>query len=152
MQAQQTILVADDDADDIFLLERAFSKANVSVNMTSVRDGDEAIDFLQTAAIEGGPLPDLFLLDLKMPRMGGFEVLEWVRGQPGLRRLPILVLTSSDEPEDINRAYDLGANSYLVKPFGNEYLEGIVECLDAYWLKLNRHADCRLAGCDQFGF
>jgi len=151
MQAQKKILVADDDADDLFLLQRAFEKANIRVSMTCVRDGDEAIEFLQAATAEGSSMPELFFLDLKMPRMDGFEVLEWVRGQPGLKRLPILVLSSSDEPEDINRAYDLGANSYLVKPFGTEYLGDIVESLNAYWLKLNRHPDCRAAECREFG-
>ena len=151
MQVEKTILVADDDADDIFLLQRAFSKAHLSVNITYVRDGDEAIEFLQAATIAPTSLPKLFFLDLKMPRVDGFEVLEWVRQQPGLKRLPILVLTSSDEPEDINRAYDLGANSYLVKPFGNEYLENIVDSLNAYWLNLNRDPDCSPAECGQFG-
>jgi CheY-like chemotaxis protein len=151
MQVQKTILVADDDADDIFLLQRAFEKANIRIKMTCVRDGDEAVEFLQTATMEGRSFPELFFLDLKMPRMDGFEVLEWVRRQPGLKRLPILVLTSSDEPEDINRAYDLGANSYLVKPFGNEYLEDIVASLTSYWLKLNRRPDCSQAECGQFG-
>jgi len=85
------------------------------------------------------------LLDLKMPRINGFEVLEWVRQQPGLKRLPITVLTSSDAPQDINRAYDLGANSYLVKPFSNEVLIQVVKSLHEYWMNFNRCPDETLA-------
>lgn len=146
------ILVADDDANDIFFLQRAFANAHVSVNMTCVRDGDEAIDFLHAATIGRHALPELFFLDLKMPRVGGFSVLEWVRGQPGLKRLPIIVLTSSDEPEDINRAYDLGANSYLVKPGSNDYLGDIVQCLHDYWMNINHNPDCTRVECDKLGF
>ena len=151
MQAQKTILVAEDDANDIFFLQRAFSKAHITVDMNCVRDGDEAIQFLQSVTLEGCPFPELFFLDLKMPRVDGFEVLGWVRRQPGLRRLPIVVLTSSEEPEDINRAYDLGANSYLVKPCGYEYLGEIVECLNDYWLNLNRRPDYAPPECARYG-
>ena len=87
--------------------------------MHFVRDGQEAINYLEGEAAyedrEQYPLPDLMLLDLKMPRLNGFDVLSWLRQQPGLKRLLVTVLTSSDHPNDINRAYDLGVNSYLVK-------------------------------------
>jgi len=76
-------------------------------------------------------------MDLKMPRKSGLEVLEWVRRQPGLKRLPIIVLTSSNQSPDINRAYELGANSYLVKPAGFDSLLDLVKNLDMYWLILN---------------
>src|SRR5215475_14358650 len=114
------VLVAEDDPADVFLLERAFSRAGVAASLHFVRDGQEAIDYLggehRYDNREEFPLPHLMLLDLKMPRLGGFDVLGWLRGQPGLKRLLVTVLTSSSQPEDINRSYDLGANSYLVKP------------------------------------
>ena len=116
----EVILVADDDENDVFFIERALKEAQVANPLRRVRDGEEAIAYLKG---EGGygdrekfPLPHLMLLDLKMPRKNGFEVLEWVRGQPGLKRLPVIILTSSKEDPDIKRAYDLGANTYLVKP------------------------------------
>src|SRR5690242_15575744 len=87
MPARKTILVADDDPDDTFLLRRAFSKAGVKAGLHFVTDGDEAIRYLQSEDQQKNPTPDLLLLDLKMPRVDGFSVLEWVRSQPGLKRL-----------------------------------------------------------------
>jgi CheY-like chemotaxis protein len=85
----------------------------------------------------------VLLLDLKMPGMDGFGVLAWIRKEEsGVSRLPVVVFTSSEEPEDINRAYDLGANSYLVKPVGLENLEKIARLLESYWFGLNRRPDC----------
>jgi CheY-like chemotaxis protein len=136
------VLVAEDDPSDAFFLERAFTMAAVRTALHFVRDGQEAIDYL-----EGGqrysdrqtyPLPDLILLDLKMPRLNGFDVLDWLRRQPGLKRLLVTVLTSSDQPQDINRAYDLGANSYLLKPHNSEHLAEVVRQVQRYWLELNQ--------------
>lgn len=136
------VLVAEDDPTDAFFLKRAFGMAEVSTTLHFVRDGQEAIDYLEG---ENGysdrtthPMPDLVLLDLKMPRMNGFDVLEWLRKQPGLKRLLVTVLTSSDQPQDINRAYDLGANSYLLKPHSSENLSELVKHVQKYWLELNR--------------
>jgi len=142
LPAKKTILVADDDSDDVFLLQRAFSKAGINANLQFVRDGEEAICYLQSGEHKKCPTPDLLLLDLKMPRIDGFSVLEWVRMQPGLKRLLVIVLTSSDARVDINRAYDLGANSYLVKPFSNEHLVKLVEYLQTYWLDINFAPEC----------
>jgi CheY-like chemotaxis protein len=143
MPAKKTILVAEDDSNDIYLLKLAFVKAHLNVHFEFVQDGEQLIDYL--AARDSSPehpLPELLLLDIKMPKVNGFEALEWIRRQPGLRRLLIIMLTSSDEPRDINRAYDLGANSYLVKPCGIEHLIDIAEHLYTYWLNLNRLPDC----------
>lgn len=136
-----TILVAEDDPDDAFMLRRAFTTANIVNPVAFVSDGDEAIAYLagtgRYADRDLHPLPVVILLDLKMPRRSGFEVLEWLRAQPGVGRLPVVVLTSSREPRDVTRAYELGANSYLVKPSSPEDLIATVRGLGLYWLVLN---------------
>src|ERR1043166_8521303 len=137
------VLIAEDDPSDIFLLQRAFAAAQVPASLHFVRDGQEAIDYLEGEASFADrttyPLPDLMLLDLKMPRLNGFDVLNWLRQKPGLKRLLVTVLTSSDQPTDINRAYDLGANSYLVKPHIMNELAELVIRVSKYWLEANRH-------------
>jgi CheY-like chemotaxis protein len=114
------ILIAEDDENDVCLIKRAFHKARFENPLSVVRDGEEAVTYLQGlepyANRENNPPPALVLLDLKMPRKNGFEVLEWIRHQPEFNDLPVVVLTSSQESADISRAYALGANSYLVKP------------------------------------
>ena len=138
MPTTKTVLIAEDDANDVFFLRRAFARAKVSAALHFVQDGLEAIDYLKG---EGGfsdrvahPLPDLVLLDLKMPRLGGSEVLEWIRQQANLRSLPVVVLSSSTLRADIDRAYELGANSYIVKPHGHRELCKIVETVNRHWL------------------
>ena len=135
------ILLAEDDPNDVLLIQRAFQRNHVANPVQVVRDGEEALAYLSGQAPfadrERHPLPVLMLMDLKMPRKSGLEVLEWVRRQPGLKRLPIIVLTSSNQSPDINRAYELGANSYLVKPAGFDSLLDLVKNLDMYWLILN---------------
>ena len=137
--ARKTILVAEDDSNDIFLLKTAFQKAGIDVQMRFVEDGEQAIQYLKAG--QEHPVPELLLLDLKMPRVNGFEVLEWIRKQPRLKRMLTIVMTSSDEPRDINRAYDLGANSYLVKPSDLTHLISLAEHLHNYWMNINRHPD-----------
>ncbi|MFL5531879.1 MAG: response regulator [Gemmatimonadales bacterium] len=136
-----TILVVEDDPDDRDLLARAFRKAGVAMPLRFAVDGDEAVAYLG-AAIDDLPEsgPAVILLDLKLPRRSGFEVLEWVKGHPVLRRVPVIILTSSREDVDLRRAYDLGANSYLVKPARPEDLLRMVEHIHAYWLGLNQVA------------
>jgi CheY-like chemotaxis protein len=141
------VLVAEDDPSDVFFLKRAFVLAGVPALLSFVRDGQEAIDYLEGenkyADRDAYPIPDLMLLDLKMPRLDGFDVLGWLRQQPGLKRLLVTILTSSDQPQDINRAYDLGANSYLLKPHNSEHLSDLVKHVQRYWLELNRSpANC----------
>jgi CheY-like chemotaxis protein len=136
------ILIAEDSADDYFLLERAFRRAGIEASMIRVRDGIEAQAYLSG---EGEyhdraryPLPDFALVDIKMPRLNGLEFLQWVRNQPGLRRIPIVMLTSSNEDRDIAVAYDLGANSYVTKPNSLADLTALTECLKNYWLQWNQ--------------
>ena len=135
------ILLAEDDPNDVLSVQRAFQRNYVAIPVQVVRDGEEALAYLSGQAPfadrERHPLPVLMLMDLKMPRKSGLEVLAWVRQQPGLKRLPIIVLTSSNQSPDINRAYELGANSYLVKPAGFDSLLDLVKNLDMYWLILN---------------
>ena len=137
---QQTILVAEDDDNDVFFLERAFKLAQIANPRFRVKDGEEAIAYLRGDGAfsdrERHPLPCLMLLDLKMPRKNGFEVLEWARQQPAIRRLPVAILTSSKEAPDINRAYDIGANTYLVKPVNFEDLLETIRALNLFWLSL----------------
>jgi len=140
------ILIAEDEEDDVFLLERAFARAGVKVDLQFVRDGQEAVEYLGSGKPPSNrgaqPLPVLLLLDLKMPKLDGSDVLKWLRQQPGLRRLSVVVFSSSNEPRDINLAYDLGANSYAVKPADPSSLLGFVQSLDSYWFKRNCFPDC----------
>jgi CheY-like chemotaxis protein len=149
MNASPTnILLVEDDPNDVLLLERAFRKAGLLYPLNIVNDGDQAVDFLQgTGKYKDRtryPLPDLMLLDLKLPRRSGHEVLKWLRGRPGLKRLPVIVLTSSSEPRDIAAAYEEGSNSYLVKPSNVESLGQMVSQLEKYWLSLNEGPELSL--------
>jgi CheY-like chemotaxis protein len=145
MNGAHTVLLVEDDPDDVLLTQRAFKKANVANPLQVVTDGEEAVAYLsgQGRFADRGqyPLPMLLLLDLKLLRRSGLEVLEWLRAQPGLRRLPVVVLTSSKESQDVNRAYDLGVNSYLVKPVAFDSLQEMVQSLGFYWLMLNKSPD-----------
>jgi CheY-like chemotaxis protein len=138
------VLLVEDSPDDSLLIRRAFKKAGLAPPV-HVEDGEEAVAYLARALASGAhattALPGLILLDLKLPRKSGLEVLAWLRVQDTLRRLPVVVLTSSREAPDVRRAYDLGANSYLVKPVGFEALLQLVETLGLYWLKLNELPD-----------
>jgi len=140
------ILLAEDEQNDVFLIKRAFQKAQLVNPIRVVSDGQEAIQYLRGdgdyADRERFPLPTLVLLDLKMPRMGGFDVISWVRQQPGLKRLPLVVLTSSRDGPDINRAYELGANTYLVKPVEFDGLVEMMKNLSLYWFIMAERPDC----------
>ena len=138
----QTILLAEDNSTDALMVQRAFKKAHLMNPVQVVDDGDKAVAYLGGQGVyadrEKYPLPVLLLLDLKLPRRSGLEVLEWLRQQEGLKRLPVIVLTSSKESADVNRAYDLGANSYLVKPVDFDLLLEMVKTLGLYWVVMNQ--------------
>jgi CheY-like chemotaxis protein len=128
--AQQTILLVEDDSNDVLLLQRAFRRAGLNHALQVVSDGDQAVEYLsgegKYSDRDTHPLPALILLDLKLPRRSGLEVLQWLRTQPVLvRSVPVIVLTSSRLSEDVDRAYSLGANSYMAKPSGN--YDGLAE-------------------------
>jgi len=141
MSDQAVILLAEDREDDILLIRRAFQKAYVNNPLHVVKDGEEAISYLSGEGKYSNraefPLPDLMLLDLKMPRVDGFEVLEWIRKQPGLASLRVVVLTASDHLRDVNRAYKLGANSFMVKPVDFEDVVHMSRFLTVYWLDMS---------------
>lgn len=136
------ILVAEDDRTDAYFLNEVFIRSGIQANIKFVRDGQEAVWYLkgekEFSDRTANPFPQILLLDLKMPRMDGFDVLDWIRGQAQCRRLKIIVLSSSAELQDIDRAYDLGASSYLTKPTGAPAMVDMVRRLKEYWLELNR--------------
>jgi CheY-like chemotaxis protein len=138
---RQPVLVVEDDGNDVVLLRRAFSKSNLLNPLVFLPDGEAARDYLaghaDYADRQAHPLPVVMLLDLKLPRLSGLELLEWMQRQPGLNHLPVVVLTSSRENRDLERAYELGANSYLVKPVAFESLLELVRAIGLYWLVLN---------------
>jgi CheY-like chemotaxis protein len=143
MEQLSTILIVEDEADDIELLDYALTKAGVDNPRRALRDGDEAAAYIGGSAEYADrshfPLPGLVLLDLKLPRRSGFEVLECIRNDQFAKHIPVIVLTSSDNEKDIVRAYAAGANSYLVKPVKRDALLTMVKTLDDYWIKLNRN-------------
>ncbi len=142
MSDSQVILLAEDTEDDILLIQRAFKRAFITNPLHIVRDGEEAILYLagrgKYSLRDEYPLPHLFLLDLKMPRADGFEVLSWVRAQPSLSNLIIVVLTMSQDIRDVNKAYSLGANSFLVKPMDFEHATSLSQLIQNYWLSFNK--------------
>lgn len=129
------ILHVEDNADDVMLVALAFRKAGAAVNIEVATDGDKAIAALQNG-LSGSP-PACVLLDIKLPSKSGLEVLAWIRQEPRLKRLPVIMLTSSLLPSDINNAYDLGANSYLIKPPDLESLIALAQTINNYWLRTN---------------
>ena len=144
-----TVLLAEDDPDDVWLTQIAFEKARLANPLQVVRDGEEAIAYLRGdgdyADRDRFPWPILLLLDLKMPKMSGFQVLEWLRDESGLEHLPVAIMTSSDHDPDMTRAYELGADSYLIKPPDAEALLALVQRLHAYWMILNERPECHAA-------
>ena len=148
MTQTQTILLVEDNPVDILLMQRAFRNetfANTSLQI--VRDGDAAVFYLngdgEYSDRDRYPLPAIILLDLKLPRRSGHEVLVWLKQQPELKRLPVVMLTSSRQTLDVKRAYDLGANSYLVKPVGFASLLEMMQSFKDYWLNYTELPESR---------
>ena len=142
MLENKTILLVEDHEDDISLLRNAFKEAGLN-GLQVVKNGDQAIDYLEGDGRyldrQLFPCPALILLDLKMPGRNGFEVVEWVRAHGGLKRMPIIVLTDSANADDVNRAYDMGINSYLIKPIELREIARLVRAFVEYWLIFSKH-------------
>jgi CheY-like chemotaxis protein len=140
MNVKQTILLVDDSENDLFLMRAAFKKAEFNSPLQAVQNGEEAIAYLKGEGIYSDrnqyALPAVMLLDLNMPRKNGFEVLDWVRTQPALKRLSVIILTASLRGEDVERAFDLGANAFLVKPATLDQLITMIRRLRD-WLEIN---------------
>ena len=135
----RTILLVEDNPDDEALTLRALKRNNILNDVVVARDGAEALDYLFSPERlgDGGKLPEVVLLDLKLPKIDGLEVLRRIRGKDSTRRLPVVILTSSNEERDIIAGYDLGANSYIRKPVDfNQFMEAVRQ-LGMYWLVLN---------------
>ncbi len=137
-----TILMVEDDAADAGLLKRGFEQAGVLNPIVHLRDGDDALAYLAGVGPYNDrnkyPLPALILLDLKMPGMTGLQLLQWMRTQRDVRRIPVVVLTSSDDLPTVNSAYDAGASSYLVKPGNPHDIAKLVLAIQGYWIELNQ--------------
>jgi two-component system response regulator len=134
------ILLIEDNPDDVELTLLAFSRSKLTNEVTVARDGVEALELLHgTADKPAMPLPALVLLDLKLPRVDGFEVLRQIREHPHTRLLPVVVLTSSSQERDLVETYSTGANSYIVKPVDFEQFVVSAQQIGMYWLMLNRN-------------
>lgn len=137
----RTILLVEDDANDVFFMKRAMKLAGMLNPLHVASDGRQAIHYLDGMGPYSDrvlhPLPAMVLLDLKLPHVMGLDVLKWIREQPQLNTVIVLVFTSSKLPPDVNKAYSLGANSYLVKPSDPDRLLATVQLINQYWLQLN---------------
>lgn len=134
------ILMADDDADDRMLVKDAFAESRLNNDLHFVENGEELLDYLfrrgKFANLKTAPYPGLILLDLNMPKKDGREALAEIKAHPDLRRIPIIILTTSRAEEDILRTYDLGANSFITKPVTFENLVHVVQVLGNYWVEI----------------
>lgn len=141
MGKSKILLLIEDNPDDEALTIRALKKHNIANEIVVARDGEEALDFIYTrgrfAERDPDNPPQVILLDLKLPKIEGLEVLRHIRNNPGTRRVPVVVLTSSNEEKDIISSYDLGANSYVRKPVDFEQFLEAARQLGLYWLVLN---------------
>jgi CheY-like chemotaxis protein len=133
-----SVLLVEDDDNDVILVKHTLKKARIQNPLQVVSDGEEAVEYLKGDGKyedrDCWPLPELIVMDIKMPRLSGFDVLEWLKGNGGpLRRIPIVIVSSSDNPDDINRAYELGANAYMVKPMDSRGVEHLFQSITHYW-------------------
>jgi CheY-like chemotaxis protein len=134
-----TILLADDDEDDCLLLRKALERNRLANRMDTVVDGEQLMDYLHGRGdYVGQALPGVILLDLNMPRMDGHEALREIRESNLLRHIPVVVMSTSHEEEDVYRSYDLGANSYIQKPVTFDGLVDVIRNLGSYWFKIVR--------------
>ena len=141
MKNDRVILLVEDNPSDIELTKRALAKKNITNDVFVVEDGKSALDFLwgrgEFSGREVSQMPTVILLDLKMPKVNGLEVIQQIRSDLRTKRIPIVILTSSQEEEDLCTAYDLGANSYIRKPVDFMQFAEVIALLGYYWLELN---------------
>jgi CheY-like chemotaxis protein len=141
MKGERCVLLAEDDANDVLLLQLAFREAEIHNPLYVVNDGQEAIDYLSGAAKFADrsrfPFPDLLILDLKMPRKTGIDVLQWLAEEEAMRCLPTIMLSSSTHPGDIEKAYRLGVNAFVVKSPGTAERTEFARIIKRFWLALN---------------
>jgi two-component system response regulator len=141
MNSAKIILLIEDNSSDVELTRRALGKAKIANHLVVAEDGEEALNFLFAAGVYAGrdvsDLPALALLDLKLPKIPGLEVLRRIRSDARTRRLPVVILTSSNEEQDLATGYDLGVNSYIRKPVDFKQFTRCIEQLGMYWLVLN---------------
>jgi len=143
MYSKINVLLAEDSEDDAFLLKRAFSRQGVNAPFQVVTDGAAAIAYLAGREPyedrQKHPLPQLILLDIKMPGTDGFEVLKWLRAEAPLQLVPVVVLTSSTHQDDIDKSHALGANAYTDKPIDIESQQALVQSIQKFWLDQHRY-------------
>ncbi|HMK34354.1 MAG TPA: response regulator [Desulfomonilaceae bacterium] len=133
------ILLVEDNPVDVLMTKEAFCGSRVCNNLHVAEDGEEAMDFLyKRGKYSSAPSPEIILLDLNLPRKDGREVLAEVKGDPSLRHIPVIILTTPQEPEDIWRSYDLHANCFITKPVDMEQFTKDLECLGEFWFTLER--------------
>jgi CheY-like chemotaxis protein len=140
----KTILQVEDDENDVFILSRVFERAGITSPVHVVTDGEMAIEYLsgvgQFADRQKYPLPCLVLTDLKLPKKSGLELLKWIRNEPGLKKLVVVLFSSSALSWDVDLAYELGANAYIQKPADPSQLKEIAQLLKGWWLGYNHFA------------
>jgi len=134
------VLLVEDNVLDADLIRHAIQKKEASVNLDVARDGEEALSFLKRWE-EGNPTPIVILLDLKLPKVSGLEVLNAIKAHPRYKVLPIVILTSSNLSDDIQKAYELGANSYILKSIDYDQFANAVSLIHRYWCGLNVHPE-----------
>ena len=137
MQDNRSILLVEDNPMDVDLTLRAFAQRNLTNRVDVARDGQEAIDFIDAWVTGAAPVPVVILLDVNLPKVNGIEVLRRLRAHPQFGVIPVVMLTTSAETDDIQRSYALGANSYIVKPVNFEKFLGVAEHIHLYWTVMN---------------
>ena len=131
--------MAEDDEDDCFLIKEAFAENKIANSLYIVNDGEELMDFLyqrKKYADKNTPKPDLILLDLNMPKKDGREALKEIKNDNGLKRIPVVILTTSEAEEDIVKSYDLGVNSFITKPVTFDGMVDVIRTINKYWFQI----------------
>lgn len=138
-QYEHPILLVEDNPDDVLITKRAFSKGKIRNKLYIVNNGVEAVKFLnKEEEYKDVPIPSLIMLDINMPLMNGFDVLREIKKNEKLRRIPIIMLTTSERDKDIDTAYSLGANNYIVKPVSFQKFIDVVVNVQEYWLQISK--------------